>query len=267
VRILCTRLKEPRRGDVRQLKKLLRYTKETENMGIYFGGQKKDDSKVLKVYSDSDWASDRLTRKSTPGAVILANGCRLHTHSRGQPLVALSSCEAEIYTECEALKEGIILEAALEFANMGSYRIELYVDSSSAKQFCLKKGVGRQKHISAKYLWIQEFMSSGGGVMKLIPRTENVADIMTHPPSAKELGEFLPKLGMYVLDAKNHEKMMAEADRHRRTPAVRGARPPAAAGGKSTMMACSGGGARMIDGKEGMKKRPCKVCFAEAGYT
>ena len=40
--------------------------------------------KRLEVYTDSDWASDQVTRKSTSGAVIMAEGMRLHAHSRGQ---------------------------------------------------------------------------------------------------------------------------------------------------------------------------------------
>ena len=51
--------------------------------------------KRLEVHTDSDWASDQLTRKSTGGAVIMAEGMRLHAHSRCQASVALSSSEAE----------------------------------------------------------------------------------------------------------------------------------------------------------------------------
>ena len=40
--------------------------------------------KRLEVYADSDWASDQTSRKSTSGAVIMAEGMRLHAHSRGQ---------------------------------------------------------------------------------------------------------------------------------------------------------------------------------------
>ena len=46
--------------------------------------------KRLEVYTDFDWASDQVTRKSTSGAMIMAEGMRLHAHSRGQASVALS---------------------------------------------------------------------------------------------------------------------------------------------------------------------------------
>ena len=46
--------------------------------------------KRLAVYTDCDRASDQVTRKSTSGAVIMAEGMRLHAHGRGQASVALA---------------------------------------------------------------------------------------------------------------------------------------------------------------------------------
>ena len=66
--------------------------------------------KKLEVFTDSDWASDQMTRKSTSGAVIMAEGMRLHAHSRGQASVALRSCEAE------GIKEALLLQEVLMFA-------------------------------------------------------------------------------------------------------------------------------------------------------
>jgi hypothetical protein len=57
-------------------------------MGVVFNKEAVHD-KVLSVHSDSDWASDTTSRRSTSGAVIMAGGCRLHAHSRGQDVVAL----------------------------------------------------------------------------------------------------------------------------------------------------------------------------------
>ena len=74
VRLLCTKLKSPTALEMRQLKRLLRYVKSTEDMSTVF--EMRDDKdrrgqtvKRLEVYTDSDWASDQVTRKSTSGAV------------------------------------------------------------------------------------------------------------------------------------------------------------------------------------------------------
>lgn len=45
---------------------------------------------------DSDGAQGPKSRMPSAGAVILSDGCRVHAHSRGQAVVALSSCGAEL---------------------------------------------------------------------------------------------------------------------------------------------------------------------------
>ena len=52
-------------------------------------GRREQLIKRLEIYTDSDWASDQVTRKSTSGAVIMTEGMRLHAHSRGQTSVVL----------------------------------------------------------------------------------------------------------------------------------------------------------------------------------
>ena len=79
VRLLCTKLKSPAALEMRQLKRLLRYVKGTEDMSTVFEMRDNKDRrgqtvKRLEVYTDSDWASDQVTRKSTSGAVIMAEG-------------------------------------------------------------------------------------------------------------------------------------------------------------------------------------------------
>ena len=62
---------------MRQLKRLLRYVKGTVDMSTVFEMRDNNDRrgqtvKGLEVYTDSDWASDQVTRKSTSGALIMA---------------------------------------------------------------------------------------------------------------------------------------------------------------------------------------------------
>ena len=86
-RWLCTKLKSPTVLDMRPLKRVLRCVKNTEDMSTFFEMRDNSDRrgrmvKRLEVYTDSDWMSDQVTRKSTSGAVIMAEGMRLHAHSR-----------------------------------------------------------------------------------------------------------------------------------------------------------------------------------------
>ena len=81
VRLLCTKLKNPTALEMRQLQRLLRYVKGTEDMSTVFEMRDSNDkreqlAKRLEVYNESDWASDQTSRKSTRGAVIMAEGMR-----------------------------------------------------------------------------------------------------------------------------------------------------------------------------------------------
>ena len=196
------------------MKRLLRYVKGTEDMSTVFEMRDSNDRreqlvKRLEVYTDSDWASDQTTRKSTSGAVIMAEGMRLHAHSRGQASVALSSCEAEVMAASEGIKEALLQEV-LMFAGLGHYEIEVKVDSSAAHAFFHRRGVGRMKHIDSRILWLQDLIAAGGVRLKKIPRTQNLADMLTHTPGAKELEVFLPLMGLRCCSERDKELMVTK---------------------------------------------------------
>ena len=77
IRLLCTKLKSPTALGMRQLKRLLRSVKGTEDMSTVFEmretamTEREQLVKRLQVCTDSDWASDQVTQKSTSGAVIM----------------------------------------------------------------------------------------------------------------------------------------------------------------------------------------------------
>ena len=113
------------------------------------------------------------------GAVIMAEGMRLHAHSRGQSSVALSSCEAEVMAASEGIKEALLLQEVLMFVGLGHYEIEIKVDSSAAHAFFHRRGVGRMKHIDSRILWLQDLIAAGGVRVKKIPRTGRNVDAYT----------------------------------------------------------------------------------------
>lgn len=69
----------------------------------------------LNCFSDSDWAGDNATRKSTSGALICLNETPIIFKSQKQHLVALST------TEAEYVAAGV---AGVEIVNMDQVRLE-----------------------------------------------------------------------------------------------------------------------------------------------
>ena len=75
---------------------VLRYVIATKHLKITY----RRDSPILPLgYSDSDWASDVETRKSTTGYIFFMAGGAVSWKSKLQPTVALSSADAE-YMVC-----------------------------------------------------------------------------------------------------------------------------------------------------------------------
>ena len=60
------------KGVLRVLKRILKYIKGTMNFGITF--QAKEKTCILTGYSDTDWANDTETRRSTSGYIFQING-------------------------------------------------------------------------------------------------------------------------------------------------------------------------------------------------
>ena len=85
---------KPVRGNCQKLVRLGRYLKGAPRCVLEYGWQS-----VIAApsgYSDSDWAGDRRTGKSTSGGLIMMGRHLVKSWSRTQDSVTLSSAEAEL---------------------------------------------------------------------------------------------------------------------------------------------------------------------------
>jgi hypothetical protein len=91
---ICRGMANPSKGDVRKLRRLVRYLVERRRVVFVFEFQKYVSD--LKGYSDSDWAGCRRTAKSTSGGVIMNGKHCIKTWASTQKNITLSSGEAEL---------------------------------------------------------------------------------------------------------------------------------------------------------------------------
>ena len=85
----------PREADWARLKRVARYLVGAPRLIQKFGWQ--DLPAELHTFTDSDWAGDKETRKSTSGGAITWGSHTLKTWSTTQHIIALSSGEAKLY--------------------------------------------------------------------------------------------------------------------------------------------------------------------------
>ena len=75
--------------------------------GITFRGMDYSPNNLdIRLYTDSDYAGDRHTYRSTSGYVSFLAGGPISWQSKRQSVVAQSSTEAEYITMLELVKEG-----------------------------------------------------------------------------------------------------------------------------------------------------------------
>ena len=94
---------------IEAVKTELKYLKGSKDQGIVYGEGTID----IEGYSDSDWAGDKESRKSTSGYIFMLNGGPVSWCSKRQATVALSSTEAEYIAFTLATKEATWLRLLL----------------------------------------------------------------------------------------------------------------------------------------------------------
>ena len=71
---------------------------------------------TLEIYSDSDWAKHKQTRRSVSSGYLFLFGCLLYSTSRSQRVLAMSSAEAEIYSATSATSDAVLMFHRIKFA-------------------------------------------------------------------------------------------------------------------------------------------------------
>ena len=168
---------------------------------------------LLEVFSDSDWAGNKSSRKSTSSGTMFLDGQVIYTFSRNQKSVALSSGEAEYYAGASAASDSILLKEAIQFLTGKRCKVNLYLDSSAARGIITRQGVGRVKHLQIRTLFLQELHKQGTLSVHPVGTKENTADIGTKPLSGKRIKLLLHWLGFQ--DENNEPVGSEELQEHR----------------------------------------------------
>ena len=89
----CRGMSKPTVGCWRKLKKLARFM--VRRVAVRWRFEWQDEGQKVKVYTDSDWAGCKKTRKSSSGGVMMLGKHCIKAWCSTQGALALSSAEAE----------------------------------------------------------------------------------------------------------------------------------------------------------------------------
>ncbi len=158
-------------------------------------------------YSDSSYGDDEVTRRSTSGFLFMLYGNVITWASKLQPIVTLSTCEAEYVALCFACCEGVWIKNLLDSLGLKEATqsaIKLMGDNQGSLILAEKNGNhSKSKHIQIRYHKIKDLVSDGTIALEWVATDAMVADCLTKPLAAPQLTAFIPKLGLERLRASN----------------------------------------------------------------
>ena len=198
IKELAGQLQKPTVGGWKTLEKLVGYLASTRDFHVEMKSDKKSNSftsKVelaevpefvedegtwlLEVATDADWSGDKVTRSSTSAGVVFLGGNWIHSFSRTQRNVTLSSTESEYVALVAGASEGLLLKAVLENLTGQKVKLVLWCDNSAAVAICHREGVGKIKHLEGKLMWLQQRVGRNEIEIRRVPTKWNPADLGT----------------------------------------------------------------------------------------
>eukprot|EP00253_Pinus_taeda_P004437 PITA_04437 len=195
VSLISRFMERPKEAHWQATKRILRYVKGTKRIGILYTALECSD---LIGYTDSDWDGSVDDQKSTSGYVFHMSSGAISWASKKQPIVALSTAEAEYVAATTVACQAILMRRMLRrLCQEKAKGTVIFCDNRStialSKNYVFHK---RMKHIDTKFHYIRELVNNGEIVLEHCKTQEQVADILTKPLGQKSF-EFLRKcLGM-----------------------------------------------------------------------
>jgi hypothetical protein len=161
----------------RVLKGVLNYVAGTPNAGIRFDGMS---ASGLEGYSDSDYAADKVRRKSVSGSVFTICGGAVVWLSKQQTSVALSTAEAEYTAAAQASKEGLWLRNLMIDLGEPPMSVPLHMDNQAAIAMTENPVVSTKcKHVDVHLHAVRDYVAQGLLAVQYTRTEEMAADMLT----------------------------------------------------------------------------------------
>ena len=183
------------------VKRVFRYLKGTTELGILY---RKGGEESLLAYSDSDYAGDLDSRKSTSGYVFKMSSGAVAWSSKKQPVVSLSTTEAEFIAAAACACQTVWMQRVLEKLGLKQCKCTIFCDNNSAIK--LSKNLvmhGRSKHIDVRFHFLRDLANDGIVELVHCGSKDQLADVMTKPLKLELFLKMREQLGMCSIQELN----------------------------------------------------------------
>ncbi|KAK7368917.1 hypothetical protein VNO80_10950 [Phaseolus coccineus] len=198
VGLISRYMEKPTEMHLQAAKRILRYLKGTVELGI---GYRKGSNGSLIAFADSDYAGDVDDRRSTSGYVFMLGTWAVSWSSKKQPVVTLSTTEAEFIAVASCACQGVWLRRVLEkLGHVQGVCTTIYCDNSFAIRLSRNPVLhGRSKHIDVRFHFLRDLTRDGIVELVRCSTQEQVADIMTKPLKLEAFLKLRDELGICVV--------------------------------------------------------------------
>ncbi|KAL6130957.1 hypothetical protein ACLB2K_069335 [Fragaria x ananassa] len=179
-------------------KRVLRYLKGTVNYEVFY---KRGETSELVAYTDSDYAGDIEDSKSTSGYVFMMCGGAVAWSSRKQPIVTLSTTEAEYVAATTCACQAVWMRRVLEeIGHEQTGSTVLICDNASTIKLSRNPVLhGRSKHIKVRFHFLRDLTKDGDIELLYCGTQSQLADIMTKPLKLEAFQRLRQELGVCVV--------------------------------------------------------------------
>lgn len=184
------------------VKRVLRYLNGTTNFEIFY---KKGGSKSLIGYTDRDYAGDVEDRKSTSGYVFMLGSRAIAWSSKKQPIVTLSTIEAEFVAVASCASQAIWMKRIFEkLSQLQSGCTTIFCDNSSTLNLSRNPVMhGQSKHIDVHFHFLRDLTKEGTVELVFCGTQEQQADVMTKPLKPEPFQKLRDRLGVFSVPEVN----------------------------------------------------------------
>jgi hypothetical protein len=187
---LSSFVKAPTTKHYKAAKRVLRYLKGTGHIGLKFYRTPKD-TFMLYGYCDASWASE-TDSKSITGWIFKFGSGAISWMSKKQPIVALSTAEAEYVALSSATQEAVWIRRALNELGIDvSAPTPIYQDNQATIKIASNDMVlPRTKHIALRFHYVRDQVKSQEVAPIYCSTDTMIADVLTKPLQREKFTRF-----------------------------------------------------------------------------
>ncbi|XP_071715030.1 uncharacterized mitochondrial protein AtMg00810-like [Rutidosis leptorrhynchoides] len=200
VQQVCLHMHDPKEVHIDALKRIIRYIKDTSDLGLYIAMSKSTD---LIAYTDADWGGCPDTRRSTSGYCVYYGDNLISWSSKCQSTLSRSSAEAEYRGVANIVAESCWLHNLLLELHCPTSKATLVFCDNISAIYLSGNPVQHQrtKHIEMDIHFVRERVAKGQVRVLRVPTRYQIANIFTKGLPRLLFTEFRSSLRIGKLDA------------------------------------------------------------------